>query len=129
MCTRMAWVQSHSRNLVEEVLSQTDAANGMVLMTCARCAKRDAGSDKTTSLDIHPEAWTGADILQVARSSTGLQMRMLGRGQTRTAVIDLLALIQSLRDDETWGEVDVERYGHGERGPTLRLGSIKGGLI
>jgi hypothetical protein len=129
MCTRMAWVQSPSRNLVEEVLSRTDVANGMVLMTCARCAERDAGSDEATSLDIHPEAWTGADILQVASNSTGLQMRMLGRGQTRTAVINLLALIQSLRDDETWGEVDVERYSHGERGPTLRLGSIKGGLI
>jgi hypothetical protein len=111
--------------LVEVVLAQTDVANGVVLMTCARCAKHDPSANIITSLDVHPEAWTGADILQVAESLTGLHMRMLGRGDTRTAVINLLAVMQCLRDDEMWGEVDVEKHRQGERVPTLRLRSIK----
>jgi hypothetical protein len=116
----MAWIVSF-RDVVKLMLpdSELDIKDGVISMICGKCEDEHSGGESIKTIDLSGDNWIGSEIIQMAQSFRGSEMRILGRSSTETACISFRCMLRRLTADECWSEISLCGYRQGKRGIQL----------
>jgi hypothetical protein len=119
-CPKMAWIVSF-RDVVKLMLpvSELDIKDGVISMICGKCEDEHSGGESIKTIDLSGDNWIGSEIIQMAQSFRGSEMRILGRSSTETPCISFRWMLRRLTADECWSEISLCGYRQGNRGIQL----------